>query len=238
MKSQVFSRFDPTSNERFRRSVADAAQLTEQGLLQVVQRLPDLLLAEDRDRAEAIESILVNELKTTPRLVQGALVLFTFYATKLCEPDFKLDSPKALCEDLVELQVLAPANRDKMERALAAVQQITRDKLSIEWRRSQAARGVLPCLESIDATVELRAILDAHNSSRLVSLNDYQPRIHGVVPIVSVSVMTDSSDQSYIFQCDEKQLETLIMRLEMANRDLLALKAYLQPATDDNSGGQ
>jgi len=90
--------------------------------------------------------------------------------------------------------------------------------------RRRSATGVLPSLDELGVTVELRAVQQKKYEWG-TPLADYKPCIGDLVGVASIHIGVDSGDRrEFHFQVDERELQFLIDGLTAAKADLQALR--------------
>lgn len=112
--------------------------------------------------------------------------------------------------------------------------------LIFDERKRQAEDGVLPRFKLLGTTVEARAIRkNRYQMGMGMSLQGrdaFSPDILGVTLISSIHIAVDvGSPKDFYFQVDEKDIESMIERLNAAKAEMKALKDFLKRSSEGAS---
>lgn len=232
MKSQLFSKFDPSSkeNDEFATDFARLISLPDKALSACIDSLPDLLLAKTETRTTELYDRLHEQTGQSYIDLRSSVFCMEFLTVKSLESDKKSDTPEAWADDLRGLKII---DSDDLERKFVALAERLKREIApqyeLQLRRREFAKGVLPSIKSMGTTVELRAVQrDKYKIGE--NFDNYKSKIEDVVGVISVHITTDSgSFDDFHFQASEEELEYLIDTLRAALDDLESLKSFKSP---------
>jgi hypothetical protein len=232
MKSKLFSRFDikGEDNKKFAEDFTYALNLEEEILSICVKFVGPLLLAElplERDR---ILDRVEIDTKLPRVMFSKTMAVIALFLKTLSEPETQDDTPADWAADLQELRLIDPEDKDKQAVFMKMAKSIQSESMSFRdmLTRRRYAAGVLPMLESFGHSVELRAVQEGKYKWG-EDIDKYKPSIIGTVPIVSINIGTDVSQNSrFYFQIKEDDIEFLIDELRAAKIEIDLLNQYLK----------
>jgi hypothetical protein len=212
----------------FKRGLDKLQELPQEALLTMARESPTLKrLRTGAQKQDFIDSQL-HRLGVTRADAGLAEEAFGAWLEFFASDRYKNDRPEDLLEDLLELRLISSSQAPKME----ALIKILKDEVAPELHKLKLEReyavGVLPGIERVETTVELRAILDppfTHGKDAA----KHKVNIIGTVPVVTVCLLTgDGPSERFAFQCDREVLDLIIEKLEVTRRELKSLALAVQ----------
>jgi hypothetical protein len=141
---------------------------------------------------------------------------------------YKDDRPEDLLEDLLELKLISSSQAPKMDALIKILKNEVAPELHKLKLEREYAQGVLPGIERLETTMELRAILDppfTHGKDAA----KHKVNIIGTVPVVTVCLLAgDGPGERFAFQCDREVLDLIIEKLEITRKELKSLALAVQ----------
>jgi|GEM_PF-5417846 len=227
MKSRMFNKFDPNSkkNEQF---LIDLKRLlsSSDGLLnEILDKVSDLYVVRTSSQRESIvDGISANTGKSKVEINYIVYILEFFIKNRL--EDENSDTADDWLEDLKSLGVIELDEEEEFLRIAKVLIDDVVPKIEKDVKRQKFTTGLLPVLENIGATVEMRAVNE--NKFKVgQDLNNYVPRVSDIVPLVSLHIGLDTEENFY-FQVSEEALDLMIDSLGAAKKDLSALKDFVK----------
>jgi len=212
-KSSFFETFDATEQDNvpFLKDVARLADVPAGSLPQLLERVPDYIRAgtpsEKRlviDQASRVTAIIPLEIAYHMRCLETLIAIFS---------DTN-DAVDDVADDLIEIgglpATLAPALREVLQSVKATA---LREYMLID--EVTARRGVLPILQRVLTTTELRGVFHETSGAEV---------FQGFVGIISVNLDFDVGADTY-FQCDRFYAEMLIREMQKALQRLESLES-------------
>ena len=229
MNSKLFSRFDPGA-ENNKQFLQDLNVLSGLALDQIDQLLTALETFSRAETPEELRQVYEEAEKATglPRFLLNQLAaLADFFVGNMLDDNIGQDDCPNWISDLQEAGLVDDKNRAQLSAFLDGLSERA-DQLSKTALERAAESGVLPTLRSFGTTVELRAIQKSRYRIG-TNVENYQPKLTGVVPIVSVFVRLDSgTPSSFVFQAPADDLTYFIDVLRAAQKDASALLKQIE----------
>lgn len=169
----------------------------------------------------------------------SALAALRFLTRELTREEIQVDSTEDLVTDLRQCAemydvTLSDSDFTAFEDVLSELRETTIPQYEAVRNRKATSTGVLPSLKSFGTTVELRAIVknDFHIGMRS---SEYDPKIAGLVPVVSVHIGTDSGGLTdFSFQASSEELDALIEELNAARIALSKMADFAKIIVAEN----
>lgn len=167
----------------------------------------------------------IEKVTGLPQTIFEHVMDFASFLIRQIEDEYVAsDEPEAWVSDLQDLDLIKKGDADHF-LAFAATVCSTAEAVHRQKRGRSYEAGVLPALSSAGATVELRGVFDkTYHWPQPV--NEFNPELLGVAPIISVHIGLDSGNPNEIaFQASVEETEFLIAILQAAladNRKLLS----------------
>ena len=218
MKSTLFSRFDLTDEENkfFVEAMEKVLSNNRDGLLKIIQRLPEMQTLTSRQERINVCEELSDELGVEFSTVNSAINVFNFFASNLIKNEFKDDTAEQIVDDLISLNKLKKDKKDLLQEILELIIKESKNSLLRANAERKSKLGVLPSFTGISTSVELRAIIEREIDVK-ESLDEYLPILLGYIPIVSISIHSDDENNSnYFLQATIDETKLIIRELQAA----------------------
>jgi hypothetical protein len=217
-KSFFFQNFDPSEadNEPF---VRDLRRLVDAraSLPDLLSRVGDYVRAGTTpDKRAIVESAAASlnlpaiEVAYHMRCLETLLAIFS---------ENEDDTPEDLASDFTQHAAVPGDLQEALTALLSDVKAVAVQQSTL-IDEVAARRGVLPLLESMTTTTELRGIF--HESAK-----DFagEERFHGLIGMISVHLSLDTG-KSVFFQCDRTLAEYLMREMSAALRRLARIEEW------------
>ncbi len=232
MKSKFFSRFDikAKNNKDFAEDLTYTLTIEEGNLSICLKAVGKFLFEQIPLEKEHILDQVERETELPRIKFSKAMTVMALFLRALSEPETQDDTPADWAADLQELGLIDSEDKDKQAVFMKMAESIQSESTSFRdmFTRRRYTAGVLPMLESFNHSVELRAIQEEKYKWG-DDINKYKPSIIGTVPIVSINIGTDvSQNNQFYFQIKEDDIELLIDKLRAAKIEIDLLNQYLK----------
>lgn len=232
MKSKLFSRFDikAESNKDFAADLIYTLTLEEEALSTCLKAVGKVLFGQVPLEKEQIIDQIERDTKLPRIKFAKVMTVMALFLRTLSEPETQDDTPADWAADLQELGLIDAEDKDKQAVFMKMAKSIQSESTSFHdmFTRRRYAAGVLPMLESFSHSVELRAIQERKYKWG-DNIDKYKPSTIGTVPIVSINIFTDvSQNNRFYFQIKEDDIELLIDELRAAKIEIDLLNQYLK----------
>lgn len=235
LKSKLFRSFDLEDDigKALRTDIALLARLDEPSRQALLDELVNVHTASTHeDRLQLIEGIAA---KTPLSVVDVAhayrplVLLLETFVTHGAD-----NSVELIGEDLRTTELSNEGTHETLVRTVTRVREIA-SQASARIERAVASYQVLPNLRTIQASVELRAIVDEEYDSSF-SVEEYAPTVRDTAGIVSVRLQLDAGPTPDVFfQATPEVVAVLVHRLSAALKELGALTRYARPQDSSTS---
>jgi hypothetical protein len=220
MKSILFSRFDinQDSNSSFISDFQESMKVSEEGLIKIVDHLPKILsCSTDFQKKNGLLEI-EQEIGIDIIKIDVCINVLYFFVKQMQNEDLEKDSFQLWAEDIKEISGITTEQEKKFENVLTVIKNKYLDSIERESAINRSKNGVLPCFKSISTTVELRAVLENEYQWK-DPVENFSPKIIELIPIISVSLHTDShTEDHYYFQIPVDDLDLVIKELLSAKK--------------------
>jgi hypothetical protein len=219
-RSKFFEQFDASSLAKtdflddFRKLLA----LDTAARKSFMDALPELLTSPDEGTLTSMIGAIASQLQLPVGRIYDCLGSARFLVNFIIGSGGAADEAELWAQDFIKEGLFSQTDHSALAVVLKRLQEIAA-QIQPERRREEAATGVLPVLDSIGTTVELRAVLGTRFRVGATSLSDYEPSITGTLGIASIRLTVDTGDD-FSFQVDEHALKALIESLEATRREL------------------
>lgn len=215
LRTKFFRGFDPTlpANSSFPEDIRHLLSLDEGTVDGCVDILVKLAAAESAASTREIAAKFFAS-RPQPGLMQAIRCL------EFLSRIVRDEQPGEVALDILTLVKDIGDSETKLVRILDRLKQ----SLVRELPKRLAFTGVGPTFESIQSTVDLRAV-QAERFQFGQDLKDYRPKVDDVVGIISVRISRDM-DRDVFFQATRQQVVEIVMHLQSAIEDLDALLAH------------
>ena len=212
MESKLFSRFDPKQkeNEPFAKDLRQLLDLSTKQRCDVMSGM--VLLA--REKTERGKKTIYNEVSAKsglmPLILLDSVGVVRFFVRAFLQEDTESDTPEAWASDLQTLELVDASQVAVFIEFFEGLRdQVLPELKQLAQERAYGA-GVLPALQGSGTTVELRGVFEKPFSWG-TALDDYEPELLDVIPVVSVHLSFDSGMPDEIwFQATPDEIELLI----------------------------
>jgi len=225
MKSKLFAVFDLDNkdNEGLKQDLHELMTLTVAQRDACISSLPEFLVAMTQPETRSLLEKLQAATGRTPVVLERIVRVLEFFAKQMRDDETRGDTGRQWGEDLAEHGVLRVAEVDPFADAIESLAQAV-GPVEAELKRLRYATGVLPSLQSLGVTVELRAVQDSRYRWG-APLSQYKPKIVDLTPVASIHIGTDVKERKdFYFQANARELQFMIDALMAAKLDLEALR--------------
>ncbi len=138
------------------------------------------------------------------------------------------DTPSNFVKDLDDLHLLPVKERDEAMAFLLEFFSII-EADNTRRLKKMFAGSVLPSFIGVETSVDFRSVIKQPYGSTLDKrIENYNPECLDFIPIVLIQIERDTlSPKIFEFQCEEEDLDMLIMSLQATKKDLEASKKAL-----------
>lgn len=230
LKSKFFRAFDlgDDDGKEFKRSLDKLVELSQDLLLALARDVPEMKRLRTGAQKQDFIDAQVSRLGISRADAGLAVDAIQPWLKSFTADRYKDDIPQHLVEDLLELKLISSSQAPKLESLITILKDEVAPKLHQLVLEREYAQGVLPGVEQVETTVELRAILDPpfrHGKDAA----KHKVNIIGTVPVVTVCLVTgDGPAERFAFQCDREVLDLIIEKLEMTRKELKSLALAVQ----------
>jgi len=229
MRSALFNRMDVDDerNKGLSRSLSVFLGLSPDQQEACVDLLAEAVFAETGQLAESVVDKLRDRTQLTGTTAAQVLDMLRFFVEHMIDPHTAADTGEDWAEDLRDVGLLTSSQAETLVERLRAVRTTVLPQVRDEFVSRRAAAGVLPCFTGAGTTVELRAVVEGHYRWD-TPVDDYVPKVVGVVPVVSVHLGLDvGTPKDVYFQMDLGDIRRLIGTLVGAEKDAEALRVFI-----------
>ncbi len=230
LKSKFFRSFDlgDDDGKEFKRSLDKLVELTQDLLLGLARDVPQMMRLRTGAQRQDFVDAQVERLGISRVDAGVALDAIARWVSLFTSERSKDDVPQHLVDDLLELKLISSSQVPKLESLIKALKEEVAPEIHKIKLEREYAVGVLPAIERVETTVELRAILDppfTHGKDAA----KHKVNIIGTVPVATVCLLTgDAPGERYAFQCDREVLDLIIEKLEVTRKELKSLALAVQ----------
>jgi hypothetical protein len=226
MKSKLFMMIDVEGSPNFKRGCASVgrviAAIPQSKLLELLQRIQSIRRVEER--AEAVAEAGRN-IGVEPVDLHSALILLDHIAAQLLEPDFVNDKSQDLASDLLTVSGLKENKLSEIAAVIESLKAYAAERRS-DIRGRQFERAAIPQLDQFSTVVDFRPVFDRSDIS---GKQDYNPRVLGVVAAIVLFIETSNrSNDQFVFQITEEQLDEFMNKLGNVKKELSAARSTLK----------
>lgn len=196
-----------------------------------------------RARTEILAELSTSGLLPKPQSLHGIIRFSKYILSSLSDSDYKEDSVDSIVNDLVTLECFERFEDADVEKRRQSIHLlITLLKKETGWYHEERLReefqdGLLPALEGMKTTVELRGVFERDIEAG-ESADDLKGQIGlyanlKVVPVISIALTMDSGTPKRLcFQSSIENLELLIEELKFAREKSLVLERAFKNKED------
>lgn len=226
MKSKLFNRLDITNdlNKPFVNDFIDTFGFKQSDLEVIIKNLPAYIAQKKEESQQEELARIAGLINADKQQTETALDFLYYFFTFTERNEFRDEKIEDWADDLFQLPELSGIDRDLFIDTIRLMK--TRDYDLINRARlfEVYQAGVLPRFDSLQTTIELRAVVEERYRSGNAVAN-YQPKVIDLIPIISCNLSTDSSENSHLFfQATIEDINTLITELEASIIIAKALK--------------
>jgi hypothetical protein len=223
MNSRLFSTFDflNPDNEGFIRDIKKASSISGEELSILLPFFIELKKAKTKLDEEELFNELEQKVVLPLSLINDVFSLANFLL-KIIKDDEKIlnDSISDWNNDLVDNNIIEIQNSKNLEVFFSFLRENIYPKFKETVNKAHYENGVLPAIQSIGTTIEVRAVLEKELELG-GDIDEYNPNIIDTVPIVSIKIGLDSGIINEIcFQATLKDLDYIIGELQGAKKGL------------------
>lgn len=177
---------------------------------EILKLLPVLMGVRSKAKADEYVAAFAKNKSANEEEVRAAIAWATVVATSsLSEPE----KVEGMFNEVFDPEKGEALFRSRLARVIEAANAVA-GSIRSAVQRTASARGLLPYFEEINATVELRAVLDDF-SGQLGHLGRPESRISGLEPIASIRVQLDSGfPDEIVFQAGSADIAKMIEALQ------------------------
>ena len=224
MRTRILRDF-PALPEEFLRDIETLWRLSDEQRSRLVPAAVRMLSAETNLQVDAIREETLAEIGGSQPDLLRSLNVLRYLGTRW---NPYRDTPEGFVADLKSLLLLPPGKEDVATAFLLELfSAFQNDNLrrTTKWY----ANSLLPSYADCETLVDFRPVFDhAFGSLRDERIEDYRPDCIGWVPVILVKITRDSGQPTELeFQCEERDVRTIVDRLTAALRDLDSAKTFL-----------
>lgn len=222
-----FDDLESSSAKAFARDLRDTLNLDRKTRNACLGRLVQIVLARTSTQEHNFIEQLAEKLQEDPLRLLRVFGIMKFLLAAFRRDEIPDTDPPKWANDFVELEWVNENTRPVFEDLLKCIKEDILDKVNHKMQCRKTAAGVLPSFSGCAFTVELRPVKD-NNYRWGMLLDEYNPRITGITPVVSASISVDEgTPKTFYFQADEEEIDHLITTLQATKKDLAELMIHL-----------
>ena len=224
MRTGIFNSFADLPRE-FKEDFEGLWSLPEKQRSALVPYVSQLAKAETTGDTKRIIDAAISQIGGDAPTVLRSLKVLNFISKQW---DPINDTPEDFLRDLNELSLIPSEQVDEAKRflldLLAELQKDNTRRLQKSY-----ANSLLPSFIGIEALIDFRAIIERPFGVGIDdTIETYEPRCVGFVPVILLALQCDSGDPSTLrFQCEPEDLHVLIENLQAALKELESAKASI-----------
>lgn len=229
MKSRLFNKLSPDygKTKEIFEDLKIAISLPEEVLVQISNSLESIVGSTNVHRTEEIIKRISSSGHVTEIAIERSLRVIDFILRISASDDFNSDTANDWVSDLISLGFLDDETNEKFGKFLKNVQNTYRNKLKRQVLTKRTVKGVSPYLETINYTIEFRAINSATYKYESDPI-EYTPDIQGLTPIVTLRIQLDSGNVKELsFNVNEDAVKSIINCLSASLQEIEAVKQFL-----------
>ena len=161
------------------------------------------------------------------RAAHTALAAATYLAKAFADGPATHDSPEDVADALYEREFIPEESVPRLIQVLRHIREEIAPEVFYEQRKFDAASSGAPILQQWNMQTNYRPVL--RDGYKIYSdVDDYQPELLGVVPVVTARMTVGQENQHTIsFQFPRDQLDSMIAQLESLKKEFEEADEYL-----------
>ena len=179
-------------------------------------RLKKFFLTNDQAEEEELKETIIADLKIDSHEFHSFLrIAKLFMGGFKDQSPAKLDTPRDITNDLIEVGLIDKSSRQNFEAFIAFTKAFVQDDLHLHLLKEHVLinKGI-SLLQGAETAVDFRAVFE-EEALFGQGKKDYKPNCVGVVPLAMITISLSGREKGSItFQCKPDQLKHLIKTLE------------------------
>lgn len=228
MRSYFLSKIPPKSvaRRRFRAGLRALVSIPDEAVLRLTDSMPTITELQIQGRLRPFVAALLRDLSLSVNTGRSLIDHFCIpLLDSFSSPRGRGDEPQVLAESLIKKKLIHAQHTTRLVAVLKRLKELAPSIREVS-RRGETAISPMATFENAWSSVELRAILDRE----WLGVEDpttYEPQVTSLIPIASIMVETD--DEDFAFQCTEDGLAMLMSAVMAAQRKMHALNRAGRP---------
>lgn len=222
MKSKLFSRFDPNTeeNKKFSDDLKIVLSVRKEKRDKIISLIIEYVKTFSWRKAEEIVEKLSTDLNLEVVKINKVVQILTFFMDKINNDSFSSDTPEKWTDDLKDISIINEEESKEMLEVFNSIWDLAKNEYKKVDTERTYKKGVLPSVKSVGYTVELRGIFkDEFKYGG--NVNEFTPELIDFIPIISIGITTESDKQKnrFVFQAEKEHLKRIICVLESAIKE-------------------
>lgn len=237
MKSDLMRRNDLAENDEFKRDLTRFFDISVEKREVLIACVIAVIKAYSDVEREKILTDAAESIGSPVAEVRSALAIGRFLtAGFIPESDIPVDDVSDLVDDFLEIEALTAEQQSDAVILLTSLRDAVREQLDLLLKERSHSQAIIPSLESIDGSIDLRMVFDKYFDSTM-NLSDFHPKLLSAVPVLVVRLaLSGEKNNEVVFQANPRTLQLLIEHLRSYQRQLnMACEHYSVEGTDDEA---